>query len=64
MECAALATCAQFRKVQLDQLLYSADTLAAGQHQNRHWGRQVQGLALRLCIASLQETPATEEKEP
>lgn len=64
MECAALAACAQFRKVQLAQLLYSADTLAAGQHQNRHWGRQVQGLALRLSIASLQEMSATKEKGP
>ena len=39
MECAALAACAQFRKVDFTQILFTADTLAdMDNYDERDWG--------------------------
>lgn len=50
MECAAMAACAQFRGAQFGQVLYTADTLAGQQHDERGWGLDSMDLALRLGL--------------
>ena len=54
MECAALASVAQFRKVGFGQLLYTADSLAnAQQYKERGWGEDSREIALQLCLDSI-----------
>lgn len=50
MECAALAACAQFRKVRFGQLLYTADSLAGLSHEERGWGADAVEQALALVL--------------
>lgn len=54
MECSALAACAALRGVLWGQLLYTADTLADTEnYDERDWGGNAAGLALKLCIEAL-----------
>lgn len=56
MECAALAACAQFRKIQFGQILFTADSLAnIKQHESRNWGRSSRGAAIELGLRILSE---------
>lgn len=49
MECAALAACAQFRKVDFAQLLFTGDSLAQMENYNRRgWGRKSYGIGLEI----------------
>ena len=51
MECAALAACAELRGVTWGELLFTADTLAdAHAYDERGWGHDSTGLAMRLCV--------------
>ncbi len=50
MECAGMAACAQFRGTKFGQLLYTADTLAGQQHDERGWGMDFMDLALKLAL--------------
>ena len=50
MECAALAACAQLRGARFAQILYSADTLAAAEHDIRGWGHASRGTALLAAL--------------
>ncbi|MBK7722124.1 MAG: nucleoside phosphorylase [Austwickia sp.] len=50
MECAALAAVAQFRGARFAQILYTADTLAGGHHDQRTWGRAARPVALQLAL--------------
>ncbi len=51
MECAALAACAQFRKVRFGQVLFTADTLAnPDAYQEREWGKESWAKALSLGL--------------
>ena len=55
MECAAMAACCQLRNVQFAQILYSADSLANFEHDERNWGQKRQkdvvGLACDILTA-------------
>ncbi len=54
MECAALASVAQFRKIGFGQLLYTADSLAnAKRYKERDWGKDSREIALQLCLDSI-----------
>jgi uridine phosphorylase len=60
MECAALAACAQLRGARYGQILYSADTLAADEHDVRGWGHATRDSALLAALdaaALLADTP-------
>jgi len=51
MECASMAACAAFRRVEFGQLLYTADSLAdAACHAPRGWGKDSLVPALHLCL--------------
>ncbi len=52
MECAGMAACAQFRGARFGQLLYTADTLAGAQHDERGWGLDSMDLALELALGA------------
>lgn len=54
MECAALAACAEFRKVIFGQILFTADTLANIEcHDERDWGKASFTLALEIALDSV-----------
>lgn len=53
MECAALAACAQFRKVDFAQILFTADLLANNEHDNRNWGEASHSIALDVGMKIL-----------
>lgn len=54
MECAALASCAEFRNVVFGQILYTADTLANTEKwESRNWGKSAVGIALQLSIEAV-----------
>ncbi|WEV38086.1 nucleoside phosphorylase [Lactobacillus sp. ESL0680] len=54
MECAALATCANFRQVDFAQILFTADSLSdLEKHEDRSWGRDAHELALQLAAQIL-----------
>lgn len=54
MECAALAACAQFRKVDFAQLLFTADTLADEANYNeRSWGNNSYMKGMKTAIEIL-----------
>lgn len=56
MECAALAACAEFRKVRFGQLLYTADLLANAElYDERDWGADSVEKALMLCLEIISE---------
>lgn len=56
MECSALAACAQFRKIQFGQILFTADSLAnINQHESRNWGRDSRTFALEIGLEILSE---------
>ena len=49
MECAALAACAQFRKVDFAQILFTGDSLAKMENYDRRgWGRKSYGIGLEI----------------
>lgn len=49
MECAAMAACAQFRKVDFAQILFTADSLAnLDNHDERNWGRESHSVSLEI----------------
>lgn len=49
MECASLAACAQFRKVDFAQILFTADTLAdIDNYDERDWGYESHGAGLEI----------------
>lgn len=49
MECAALAACAQFRKVDFAQILFTGDSLAKMEnYERRGWGRKSYGIGLEV----------------
>lgn len=49
MECAALAACAKFRKVDFAQILFTADTLADMEnYDERDWGSESHSLGLEI----------------
>lgn len=49
MECAALAACAQFRKVEFAQILFTGDSLAdIKNYDRRNWGRSSYGVGLNI----------------
>lgn len=51
MECAALASCAQLRKVKFGQLLFTADSLAnVDAYHERDWGKDSLEKALMLSL--------------
>lgn len=50
MECSALVACAEFRAVQFGQILFTADTLAGDEHDERDWGANARKLALKLAV--------------
>lgn len=49
MECAAMAACCQMRQVQFAQILYSADSLANFEHDERNWGLKRQAMVVELA---------------
>lgn len=56
MECAGLTACAQFRKVQFAQLLFTADSLTGLKHDRRDWGSEIHPQAIELaahCLAKM-----------
>ncbi len=56
MECAALAACAQFRKVDFAQILFTADTLANEQNYDpRDGGTDSHRRGLEICFEILQK---------
>lgn len=58
MECAALASCAQFRGIRFGMLLYTADSLAAlDAYDERGWGFASQDAALHLCLEAVAALP-------
>ncbi len=50
MECSALASVARFRGVRFAQILFTADTLATAEHDQRTWGRAARPAALQLAL--------------
>lgn len=51
MECAGLAACAAFRKVDWGMLLFTADSLADAQdYQERGWGKESMSVALQMAL--------------
>ncbi len=50
MECSALAAVARFRGVRFAQILFTADTLATDEHDQRSWGKAARPAALRLAL--------------
>ena len=49
MECSALAACAQFRKVDFAQILFTGDSLAQMENYDRRgWGRKLYGIGLEI----------------
>ena len=49
MECSALAACAQFRKVDFAQILFTGDSLAKMENYDRRgWGRKSYGIGLEV----------------
>jgi purine-nucleoside phosphorylase len=62
MEAAALFAVAQFRRVQLGQILYSGDNLDADEWDNRDWQRNwsvreiMVELAAEACLAISQQS--------
>ncbi len=53
MECAGMAACAQFRKIDFAQILFTADTLADIENcDERDWGRKKDALNAGLKICS------------
>ncbi|CPS14227.1 Phosphorylase superfamily [Chlamydia trachomatis] len=49
MECAALAACAQFRKIDFAQFLFTADTLAdMDNYDERDWGGKSHSVGLNI----------------
>ena len=56
MECSALMACAEFRKAEFGQILFTADTLAnIDNHNDRNWGAGSISLALKLCFDAVVE---------
>lgn len=56
MECAALTACAQFRKVDFAQILFTADSLAnVNEHDKRNWGDESHKTALDVGMKILAE---------
>lgn len=56
MECAAMAACAQFRKADFAQILFTADSLSDIQnHVVRGWGRDAHELALELTAKIIEK---------
>lgn len=53
MECSALAACAQVRGVAFGQILFTADSLAGGEHDPRNRGKDSHELALELALAAI-----------
>ena len=50
MECAAIAACAQFRKVEFAQILFTADSLANIENYDyRNWGHESHAVGLDDC---------------
>lgn len=50
MECAALAACAKFRKINFAQILFTGDTLAKiTNYDERNWGLESHSLGLEIC---------------
>lgn len=50
MECAGMAACAQFRKVDFAQILFTADTLAdIDNYDERDWGSDSHSAGLKIC---------------
>ena len=50
MECAAIAACAQFRKVEFAQILFTADSLANIENYDyRNWGHESHAVGLDVC---------------
>lgn len=50
MECSALAAVARFRGARFAQILFTADTLATGAHDQRSWGKAARPAALQLAF--------------
>ncbi len=49
MECSALGACAQFRKVDFAQILFTGDTLAnMDNYDRRNWGRSSYSVGLEI----------------
>lgn len=56
MECSALAACAQFRKVEFAQILFTADTLANEEdYDPRDGGTDSHRCGLEICFEILQK---------
>lgn len=56
MECAGLASCAEFRKIKFGQILFTADTLANIQaHDDRDWGAASFSIALKIALDAVCE---------
>lgn len=53
MECSALAAVARFRAARFAQIMYTADTLATDEHDQRSWGRAARPAALRLALDAI-----------
>lgn len=51
MQCAALASCAEFRRAQFGQFLYVTDSLADTEaYDRRNWGKEALLPMLELCV--------------
>lgn len=63
MECAALAACAQFRKVDFAQILFTGDSLAKMEnYERRGWGRKSCGIGLEVGSQVLSRLNNSESK--
>lgn len=63
MECAALAACAQFRKVDFAQILFTGDSLAKMEnYERRGWGRKSYGIGLEIGSKVLSKLSPNRER--
>ncbi|MCR5749584.1 MAG: nucleoside phosphorylase [Lactobacillus sp.] len=59
MECAGMAACAHFRKIDFAQILFTADTLAdIDNYDERDWGSDSHSAGLKICSQILSRVDA------
>ncbi len=56
MECASLASCAEFRNIVFGQLLFTADSLVnIESHDTRNWGDDTFAFAMNMAMDTAKE---------